>query len=735
MGLAVAEEHDDLARTVARWVAERCPPAVARAALEADPAEAPPVWKELADQGWLGLAVPESRGGEGFGLTEVAVVLSELARGVVPGPVLPTVTVAAALAAAGPPAEGPDPLPGLADGSTRAGLALGPERLTAEPDGAGGATVSGRLPAVLGGPGADVVLAPLAGGGCCLLDAEGPGVTVTARPALDGTRGLAAVEVDRAPVPPGRLLAGLNQGTVEGLAAVLAAAEGAGVARWCLETASDYARVRVQFGRPIGQFQAVKHKLSDMLVAAEQADAVAWDAAGSWDQVAGAGPDDEQRLTAAVAASVALEAACTCAKACVQILGGIGFTWEHDAHLFLKRAVAARALLGSADGHDEVVARLALGGVRRAMTAELPAEAEERRAALAPLVAEAAALGGTEQRAFLVDHGLVAPHWPPPWGRGADALEQVVLDEELAAAGVRRPHLGIGAWALPTLIGHGDAGQQARWVRPTLMGELSWCQLFSEPGAGSDLASLATRAERVDGGWRLSGQKVWTSLAQTADWGICLARTDPSVPKHEGITYFVVDMRTPGIDIRPLRELTGEAMFNEVFLDGVVVPDECVIGAPGGGWPIARTTLANERVSMASGSAFGIGVEQVLRQLARLGPGATPAEVLAVGRLLSEAQSLGLLGHRATLRALSGTDPGAGASVRKLLGAEHEQRVQELGLELCATEGAVTEDRAGRWSRGFLATRCLTIAGGTSEVQRNVIAERLLGQPRDPEPA
>jgi alkylation response protein AidB-like acyl-CoA dehydrogenase len=259
--------------------------------------------------------------------------------------------------------------------------------------------------------------------------------------------------------------------------------------------------------------------------------------------------------------------------------------------------------------------------------------------------------------------------------------------------------------------------------------------LFSEPGAGSDLAGLSTRAERVDGGWRLTGQKVWTSLAHEAQWGICLARTDPSVPKHEGITYFIVDMASDGIDIRPLRELTGDAMFNEVFLDGVFVPDDCVIGQLGQGWKLARLTLANERVSMSSGSAFGVGVEALLQltdgQDGELSPGTT----LRLGSLLAEAQSIGLLAHRSTLQSISGTDPGAGTSVRKLLGAEHEQRVQELGLSMLGAEGATLEGRAQRWAHGFLVTRCLTIAGGTSEIQRNVIAERILGLPRDPEPA
>jgi len=350
------------------------------------------------------------------------------------------------------------------------------------------------------------------------------------------------------------------------------------------------------------------------------------------------------------------------------------------------------------------------------------------------VVAEvAAAPDSTERRRRLVDTGLLTPHWPVPWGRGAGPVEQLVIDEELAAAHVHRPHLAVGAWALPTIIAHGTPEQQERWVGPTLRGEMVWCQLFSEPGAGSDLAALSTRATRHDGGWVLDGQKVWTSIAMRADWGICLARSDPDAAKHEGITYFIVDMHSPGIEVRPLREITGAAMFNEVFFTDVFVPDDCVVGAVNGGWRLARTTLENERVSMATGATFGFGIEGILKSVAADGP--EDGVVLdRVGGLLAEAQSVALLGARTTLRSVSGVEPGPEASVRKLLGAEHEQRVQEYGLMLLGAAGATTEDDAGRWSQGFLSTRCLTIAGGTSEVQRNVIGERILGLPRDPEP-
>ncbi len=737
MPIALTEEHEEQRRSAQRWLAAHCPPSVPRALLDSETEELQPVWKELGAQGWPGIHLPEDLGGQGFGLFELAVLLEESGYSLLPGPFLTTVLASAAAAEglAGDAARAVVPL--LADGSATAGVFLGPGALeVVGEDGTGGLIVSGTLRPVLGAMVATTLLVPVTTGEgpdlWCLLEVgDAPaGVSVTALPSLDPTRRVGEVVADGFSVAPDHQLRALPSGRVRQLALALVAAEHAGAARWCLETASEYAKVRRQFGRPIGQFQAVKHRLADMAVRVEQLTAVAWDAAVAVDS----GHGEEAELAAATAAVLALDGFAQGAKECIQVLGGIGFTWEHDAHLYLKRAMADRQLLGDPDSLCLEVTTLAGGGTRRTLTAELPDLAEEVRRELAPVVDALAATPEKDRRRAMLDAGLVAPHWPAPWGREAGAVEQVVIDELLAGAGLSRPHLGIGAWALPPIIASGTTEQHERWVRPTLLGELSWCQLFSEPGAGSDLAGLSTRAERGQDGWLLTGQKVWTSMAREADWGICLARTDPDAPKHRGITYFVVDMRSDGLDIRPLRELTGAAMFNEVFLDSVFVPDDCVIGDVNEGWGLARVTLANERVNMSSGSTFGIGVESLIRLAARRGDELPTALADRLGRLLVEAQSLQLMTHRSTLRSLAGTDPGSGASLRKLLGAEHEQRVQELGLAMLGPEGATLDGRAGRWGLGFLATRCLTIAGGTSEVQRNVIAERILGLPRDPEP-
>jgi alkylation response protein AidB-like acyl-CoA dehydrogenase len=745
VSIAINEDHLALLAAARRFTERRCPPAVVRAAVEAEADALPPFWAELADLRWLGLAVAEADGGEGYGYTELAVVLEELGRTVAPGPMLPTAWAAGVVGLAGRPAAGP--LGDLAAGRRVGSVALGGSIDAAPVGGAGrsgdgdgvgtaaGLRLTGSSGPVLCGTLADVVVVPAtAGGGEVWAVVEREAVTVTPLDALDPTRRLARLAMVDAPAT---LLAGITRVQVEAVGVTLAAAECAGGAAWCVDTAAAHARDRRQFGRPIGQFQAVKHRCADMLVHLEQVRAVAGDAAAGLD---GAGPDGpEAALAVAAAGAVAFEAFAAVAKDCIQVLGGIGFTWEHDAHLYLRRALAVRQLFGGAGPWREATARAALGGTRRRLGVELPAEAEASRPEVRATVEGIAALPEDRRRRGLADAGLLVPHWAPPWGRDAGALEQLVIDQELRRAKVRVPHLMVGAWAAPTIAVHGTPEQQERWVRPTLYGDVTWCQLFSEPEAGSDLAALTTRATRVEGGWRLDGQKVWTTMAAEADWGICLARTNPAAPKHLGITYFVVDMSASGIDVRPLRELTGLAMFNEVFLDGVFVPDDGVIGQVDGGWPLARTTLANERVSMGRGSSFGGGIEALVALVAeRTGTGTLVADTRLLddlGALVAEAHSLAAIGLRATARSLTGAAPGPEASVRKLLGAEHDQRTQELGLRLLGPEGATTVGVAGQWTFGFLANRCLTIAGGTSEIQRNVIGERLLGLPRDPEPA
>ena len=735
MGLGITEEHVELGESVRRFLGQRCPREVARAGIESPTEELPAFWKETADLGWLALHIPESSGGQGYGLAESAVVIEELARACAPGPFLATIAASAAIQAWGDSSLRQNALPSLAAGAVAAIAFPATSSLDAtEVDGGEALVVSGTARPVLGGALAEWFVLPAKVGDAeawCVFTASEVDASEIA--SLDPIRRCAAVAVDNVRVPRDRQLR-TDRASVEALIVVLAGADATGGASWCVETAAAYAKQRHQFGRPIGQFQAVKHRCADMLVSLEQSQAVTWSAMRAFDEQSKS-PEGTKGflLPAAVAGAAAADAFCKTAKDCIQVLGGIGFTWEHDAHLFLRRAITLRQLIGGSARWRRRVADLALSGERHRMQLRLPEGFEGFRQEIRSQAVAIASLPETEHRRGLVEAGLFVPHWASPWGRDAGPVEQLVIEEELKKVKLRRANLAVGAWAAPTIASHGTPEQQERWVRPTLLGEISWCQLFSEPGAGSDLASLTTKATRTDGGWKLNGQKVWTSMAGQADWGMCLARTNPKAPKHLGITYFIVDMRTPGIDVRPLRELTGHAMFNEVFLDDVFVPDDCVIGDVDGGWPLARTTLANERIAMGSGSSFGGGTEALLSLVAETG--ADPVTLDSLGALVTEAHSVALLGQRSTERAVTGRGPGPESSVRKLLSAEHDQRAQEFGLGLLGGEGATVEGAAQQWAYGFLANRCLTIAGGTSEVQRNVIAERLLGLPRDPEPA
>jgi len=758
VSIGIRDEHLELRTSLERWMATHCPPEVTRAALEADADALPPFWPELGAQSTLGIHVGEEFGGQGGGVLELAVVAEELGRAAAPGPWGTTAVVSAVVAESGGAELTKALLPGLVDGTVPATLAVptgSPDGaaaplggLTGRPGPGGSLVISGSLRPLLNGATVSLVLAPVAVGDGVrwVLVEAGPGVLVTPLPSFDPSRRSASWTLDQVVVPADHRLDRVSTDRVRDLALVVFSAEAAGGARWCLDTAAEHARTRQQFGRPIGQFQGIKHRLADLLVAVEQSVAATWDAATVVDQdrtglgghpAAGSSSDGEAsvRLAVQLAASLALDGYVEAAKGAIQVLGGMGFTWEHDAHIHLRRATTLRQLVGGSAPLRAEAARLALEGRRRRLAIELPPEAERLRRELAPLVAAIAAIDDpAAQRRALADAGLLVPHWPAPFGRDAGPVEQLVIDKVCAEAEVRRPNLAVAAWALPTIMAHGTPEQTERFVTPTLRGDIIWCQLFSEPGAGSDLAALSTRATRVDGGWSLDGQKVWTSVAQRAHMGICLARTDPEAPKHRGITYFLVDMASPGIEVRPLREITGDALFNEVFFDGCFVPDDCVVGEVDGGWRLARTTLANERVSLSTDSAFGGALEGVLARVSEHGVLQDPVTLDRLGRLLAEGQSLAQLGLRATLRSVGGLQPGPESSVRKLLGAEFEQRVHEFGLDLAGADGVTTDGEAAVSARGVLHSKCLTIAGGTSEVQRNVIGERLLGLPRDPEP-
>jgi alkylation response protein AidB-like acyl-CoA dehydrogenase len=425
--------------------------------------------------------------------------------------------------------------------------------------------------------------------------------------------------------------------------------------------------------------------------------------------------------------------------------GGIGFTWEHDAHLYLRRAAAVAAVLDTEQAAIEVTG-LVRRGVRRTAAIELPPEAEPVRAAIGPDVARLRDLTGDARKQELIDTGYAMPHWPKPWGRDATAIEQLVIEQEFTAAGIKRPSLGITSWIILTLIQHASPDQVARWVRPALSQDVIWCQLFSEPGAGSDAAGIRTRATRTVkgdgevGGWRINGQKVWTSGAHVADFGLATVRTNPDAPKHEGITMMVIDMHAPGVTVRPLKMPNGNSDFNEVFFDDVFVPDSDVVGPVDGGWTVARATLGNESVSIGGGDGG-----RVMPAEAFIAPLDAHPERLAggagrVGRHIARTHMMSVLNQRSAYRALAragagngqGHGPGPEGNITKLLLSEIGHETAAIMAELAGPDGAFLEGKGAMAAMLVLMNRAMSIAGGTSEIKRNQIAERILGLPRDP---
>jgi alkylation response protein AidB-like acyl-CoA dehydrogenase len=435
--------------------------------------------------------------------------------------------------------------------------------------------------------------------------------------------------------------------------------------------------------------------------------------------------------TAAMAATLAVPAADLDAQLNIQVHGGIGFTWEHDAHLYLRRATSIEAIIDAEQAAVDVT-DCVRRGVRRGRTVDLPPEAESIRDEVSAVIARVSNLDKNAQRKELIETGYVMPHWPKPWGRDAGAVEQLVIEQEFAAAGVKRPAYGITGWVILTLIQHGTDDQVERWVRPALDQEVIWCQLFSEPDAGSDAAGVKTKATRVDGGWLVNGQKVWTSGAHMSGFGLATVRTNPDVPKHSGITTMVIDMHAQGVEVRPLKMPTGGSEFNEVFLNDVFIPDDDVVGPVDGGWTVARATLGNESVSIGGGQG---GMAMPID--AFIGPFDKHPERLSggagrVGVHIARSQAIDMLNLRTAHRAVSGGEPGPEGAVTKLVLSENGHEAAAILNALNGPDSVFLDGAAAMSGMLVLMHRAMSIAGGTSEIKRNQIGERILGLPRDP---
>src|SRR5271168_5334819 len=722
MGIALTDDHRELADVARGFLTSQKARWAARSLLDATDEGRPAFWQGIVELGWLGLHIDEEHGGSGYGLPELVVVVEELGRAVAPGPFVPTVIASAVIAKDGTSEQKSLLLPGLVDGTVTAGIGLNSGVQVTD------GVASGEAGIVLGAGLAELLLIA-AGEDVLLLERGRSGVSVEVPGNLDPTRRSGRVRLDNVSVGSDDIVVGARESALA-RARTLLAAEAVGGTSDCVDAAVDYAKVRQQFGRTIATFQAVKHHCANMLVASESATAAVWDASRAASE--DLSEDETQfRLSAAVAAAHAIPAYARNAELNIQVHGGIGFTWEHDAHLHLRRALVTSSLFGGDAPAADVFDRTASGGVRE-NSLDLPPEAEELRTRIHADAAEIAALDKQAQRDKLIETGYVMPHWPKPWGRAADSVEQLVIEEEFRAAGIKRPDYGITGWVILTLIQHGTPWQIERFVEKALRKDEVWCQLFSEPEAGSDAASIKTRATRVDGGWKINGQKVWTSGAHYCARGLATVRTDPQAPKHAGITTVIVDMKAPEVEVRPLRQITGGSDFNEVFFNDLFVPDEDVVGEPNTGWTVARATLGNERVSIGGSGSFYAGlatqlVQQVKDQPDRLADGRT-----RVGSYLAEENALRLLNLRRVARSVEGAGPGPEGNITKLKLAEHMVEGAAIMAALTGPEVALLDGPGVLSGRLIMGARGMAIAGGTSEVTRNQIAERILGMPRDP---
>jgi alkylation response protein AidB-like acyl-CoA dehydrogenase len=739
VALALTDEQSQLSSAVAGFAARHAPIDQTRTQFDALAAGTLPSWWEaLTAQGFHAVHITEDAGGHGGDLMAAACVLDAAGYALLPGPLLPT-TIAAAVAQTAAPGPARETLlADIAGGATAAVVLPEAGQLAAEPVD-GGWRVRGAVGPALGIASAERILVSArtdTGDLWFVLHASEPGLRVTADDGTDLTRDVGTLDADGHLVPGAAVVEGLAAAQARAVTVALMAAEAAGIARWCIDNVVAHLLVREQFGQPIGAFQALQHKAARAYIQSELITASAWDAVRGLGQSA-----TQQHLAAAGTAIVALAGLPDLVLDALTMFGAIGYTWEHDLHLYWRRALSLAAATGPAGGWARDLGDP--DAPSRDFSIELPDVETEFRARVAETLDCAAQLVNDTpgrqsngyanlysgpQRDVLAAAGLLAPHLPRPWGLDATPVQQLIINEEFdRRPEVVRSSLGIAEWILPTILAFGTDEQRERFAQPILRGTHAWCQLFSEPGAGSDLASLTTRATKVDGGWLIKGQKVWTSSAHTADWGALLARTDPDAPKHKGIGYFLVDMTTPGITVRPLRTATGDAHFNEVFLDDVFVPDDMLVGEPTAGWSLALATMANERAAISG--YINNDRESVLRALAEVPGVDRDALVRALGEIRAQTNAIAALNLRDTLSRLAGHSPGPATSIAKVATGTVLRRIGTAALEFAGP--ATLVQRPGDTALAHtLQLPAEIIGGGTMEIQLNIIATMILGLPR-----
>jgi 3-oxochol-4-en-24-oyl-CoA dehydrogenase len=740
--LAITSEQEDLADAVSRFAARHAPIEKTRAALGSIAAgELPTWWEDLTAHGFHAVHLPEASGGQGGTLADLACVVETAAAALLPGPLLSTVTASAVANTAD---QSGAPLTAeLATGTTAAVVLPDQSEIHATSH-ADGWRLHGSSSSVLGISAAQrVLLAARTQDGdehWFVLDtrsAPGAGLSIHPQRGTDLCTDVGVLELDDYAVEGGSRISGIDAERARCIVVALTACASAGTVRRCTDTAIEYIRTREQFGRPVGAFQALQHKAAVLLVHTELAAAAAWDAVrASTDSIA------QQRLAAGSAALTAVATGPDLVLDALLMFGAIGYTWEHDTHLYWRRAVSLAASLGPTTRWSREVGELArttkrstalnLGDVEskfRATVAAVLDRAQELHNAHPSDDQRAPGLATGAQRDMLAEAGLVAPHLPAPWGVGATPVQQAIINEEFDnRPELIKPSLGIAEWILPTILDAGTDLQRERFAQPILRGVQRWCQLFSEPGAGSDLASLSTRARKVDGGWLINGHKIWTSQADRAQFGALLARTDPEASKHRGISYFLVDMASPGITVEPIKQASGHFDFNEVFLTDVFVPDDMLVGKPGAGWDLAVATMAVERTAI--GNYVNIDRAAALRHIAADDGPDHDAALCALGEIEAHTAAIKAMVLRETLRLVDGQAAGPTSSIAKYAMVMLLRRASTATLRLTG-HVALLEESDPAVIGPYFDMPSELIGGGTAEIQLTIIASMILGLPRN----
>lgn len=487
-------------------------------------------WDELVRLGLHAVHLPESAGGQGGTLADLAVVVAEFGCALMPGAFLSS-AIAGAVALDSRSDAGEVVVAKLCGGSK--GAVVGPVGISATSV-EGGYRLTGESVPALGVPSAEfLVVGAATDDGVRWFSVPATAVSISAATGVDLTRRIGAVRFDDVPVENSAELIGTDPARVECISTALLAAEAAGMFRWYVDTINAYVKQREQFGRAVGSFQAVAHRLARLFVAKELA------TAASWDAVRGLEDTSVQACVAAATAAVtSLGEVVAGALEALGLLGGIGFTWEHDLHLYWRRAMSISSLAGPTDawlvraGESRILEPRDFSIDTSICDPDFRASVADVLDGITPGETTEWGMPPGPDRDRLAAAGLVVPHLPRPYGLEAGLMEHLVIQEEFDARGIARPQLVIGAWILPTLVARGNDAQRERYVDPTLRGEFIWCQLFSEPDAGSDIASISTRAVKCEGGWRITGQKIWTSVAHLATHGVALVRTDPDRPGY-----------------------------------------------------------------------------------------------------------------------------------------------------------------------------------------------------------